>query len=141
LVWGLYKRFDAERQQLIQSGTDLGYQMFVSNGSYFVYIAGLYCADLLVLKRKHVLLHQLGVSPPASTVLNDAKQHHLCALLANQLKLTKHFFRSSNTRKIDLICFYRSNLKQLICAGLHQCRKHTEQYNVKEELVLLCAHS
>lgn len=33
-----------------------------------------YCSSfLLVSKCKHVLLHQLGVSPPASLLVNDAK--------------------------------------------------------------------
>lgn len=36
----------------------------------------------------------------------------------------------------------QSNLKQLIClAVVYQCRKHTVQYSVEEELVLLCAQS
>lgn len=52
----------------------LQYQIFVTHG-YLSY------AELLVYQCKHVLLHQLGVSPPASLLNSDAKQHHLIVLL------------------------------------------------------------
>lgn len=68
LYWKKMNEFSETMTSTVQ------YQRFLAHGSYCISNSD---KCFIVKIYQHVLLHQLGVSPPASLLLNDAKQRGL----------------------------------------------------------------
>lgn len=117
----------------------LQYHIFVTHG-YLSY------AELLVYQCKRVLLHQLGVSPPASLLNSDAKQHHLIVLLlTNSWKCIQVFCVNTNHQTLQRFIYhiplFLIKSEAVYCVVVVKV-VYISAENIQcsvEELVLLCA--